>query len=95
MASDAAKKSQSAVTMADRFSKDKPLVVAGLNPITLYCMWQLMGGFVRNNVRTHFGQGIFESFGSVYAPMFERGATLLVFWLILFWMYRRKISLRL
>jgi heparan-alpha-glucosaminide N-acetyltransferase len=72
-----------------------PLVVAGLNPITLYCMWQLMGGFVRNNVRTHFGQGIFESFGSIYAPMFERTATLLVFWLILFWMYRRKIFLRL
>ena len=72
-----------------------PLVVAGLNPITLYCMWQLMGGFVRNNVRTHFGQGIFDSFGSMYAPTFERVATLLVFWLILLWMYRRKIFLRL
>jgi heparan-alpha-glucosaminide N-acetyltransferase len=72
-----------------------PLVVAGLNPITLYCMWQLMGGFVRNNVRIHFGQGIFESFGTIYAPMLERAATLLVFWLILLWMYRRKIFLRL
>ena len=72
-----------------------PLVVAGLNPITLYCMWQLMGGFVRNNVRTHFGQGVFESFGTTYAPMLERTVTLLVFWLILFWMYRRKIFLRL
>jgi predicted acyltransferase len=72
-----------------------PLVVAGLNPITLYCMWQLMGGFARNNVRIHFGQGIFESFGAIYAPMFERVATLLVFWLILLWMYRRKIFLRL
>ena len=72
-----------------------PLVVAGLNPITLYCMWQLMAGFVRNNVRIHFGQGIFESFGTIYAPMLERTATLLVFWLILFWMYRRRIFLRL
>ena len=72
-----------------------PMVVAGLNPITLYCMWQLMGGFARNNVRIHFGQGIFESFGAIYAPMFERVATLLVFWLILLWMYRRKIFLRL
>ena len=44
---------------------------------------------------THFGQGIFESFGTIYAPMLERMATLLVFWLILFWMYRRKIFLRL
>ena len=72
-----------------------PLVVAGLNPITLYCMWQLMGGFVRNSIRIHSGQGVFESFGALYAPMFERVATLLVFWLILFWMYRRKIFLRL
>jgi predicted acyltransferase len=72
-----------------------PLVVAGLNPITLYCMWQLMAGFVRNNIRIHFGQGIFESFGTIYAPMLERTATLLVFWLILFWMYRRKIFVRL
>ena len=71
-----------------------PLVVAGLNPITLYCMWQLMVGFVRDNVRTHFGQHIFDSFGTSCAPMLERGAVLLVFWLILFWMYRRKIFLR-
>ena len=71
-----------------------PLVVAGLNPITLYCMWQLMGGSVRDNVRTHFGPNVFESFGAMYAPMLERMAVLLVFWLILLWMYRRKIFLR-
>ena len=71
-----------------------PLVVAGLNPITLYCMWQLMVGFVRDNVRTHFGQQVFNSFGTIYAPMLERVAVLFVFWLILFWMYRRKIFLR-
>jgi predicted acyltransferase len=71
-----------------------PLVVAGLNPITLYCMWQLMVGFVRDNLRTHFGQHLFESFGTLYAPMLERVAVLLVFWLILFWMYRHKIFLR-
>ena len=71
-----------------------PLVVAGMNPITLYCMWQLMGGWVRDNLRIHLGQQIFESFGKVYAPIFERSATLLVFWLILWWMYRRRIFLR-
>ena len=71
-----------------------PLVVAGLNPITLYCMWQLMGGFVRENVRTHLGQHVFDSFGALYIPMVERAATLFVFWLILLWMYRRKIFLR-
>jgi len=71
-----------------------PLVVAGLNPITLYCMWQLMGGFARDNLRTHLGPHVFDSFGTLYAPMLERGATLLVFWLVLLWMYRRRIFLR-
>jgi predicted acyltransferase len=71
-----------------------PLVVAGLNPITLYCMWQLMGGFVRETTRTHFGQHVFESLGAIYSPILERAAVLLVFWLILLWMYRRKIFLR-
>lgn len=71
-----------------------PLVVAGLNPITLYCMWQLMGGFIRDNLRRHLGTDAFGLFGTVYAPMFERAAVLLVFWLILYWMYRRRIFIR-
>jgi len=71
-----------------------PLVVAGLNPITLYCMWQLMSGFIRENLKRHFGAHLFESFGAIYAPILERASILLVFWLILLWMYRRKIVLR-
>jgi predicted acyltransferase len=71
-----------------------PLVIAGLNPIALYCMWQLMGGFIRESLKTHLGQRIFESLGGPYAPMLERTAVLLGFWLILLWMYRRKVFLR-
>ncbi len=71
-----------------------PLVVAGVNPITLYCLWQLSGGFIRESIRTHLGSDIFARFGPLYVPMLERTATLLVFWLILLWMYRRKIILR-
>jgi len=71
-----------------------PLVVAGLNPITLYCMWQLMSGFIRENLKRHLGTHLFESFGIIYAPILERASVLLVFWLILLWMYRRKIVLR-
>ncbi len=72
-----------------------PLVVAGLNPIALYCMWQVMGSSVRENLKTHLGQHVFDTFGSLYAPIVERVAVLLVFWLILLWMHRRKIYLRL
>lgn len=71
-----------------------PLIVAGLNPITLYVMWQIMGGWVKESFRIHFGRGIFETLGPTYVPTLERGLTLLAFWLILYWMYRRKIFIR-
>jgi len=72
-----------------------PLIVAGMNPIALYCMWQLMGGFVRDSLRIHFGRDVFESLGAAYAPMLERVLILFVFWVILLWLYRRKTFLRL
>ena len=71
-----------------------PFVVVGLNPITLYCMWQLMGGFIRENVQRHIGRNVFESFGPEYSPVLERAVVLLVLWLVVLWMYRRKIFLR-
>ena len=70
------------------------LIVAGLNPITLYFMWQLLVEFVIDTTKRHLGQHIFESLGVVYAPILEHLAVLAVFWLVLLWMYRRKIFLR-
>jgi heparan-alpha-glucosaminide N-acetyltransferase len=71
-----------------------PFVIVGLNPITLYCMWQLMGGFIRENVKRHISPHVFEVFGEAYSPVLERAIVLLVLWLIVLWMYRRKIFLR-
>lgn len=71
-----------------------PLVVAGMNSIALYCMSMLMKPFVRDRLKLHIGQNIFEVFGKTYAPMVEMTSILIVLWLISFWMYRRKIFLR-
>ena len=71
-----------------------PLIVAGLNPITLYCLWQLSGGFVRENLKRHLGPGLFEVFGTAWAPALERGSVLLVYWLILNAMFRNRIFIR-
>jgi predicted acyltransferase len=79
-----------------------PLLVAGLNPITLYVLWQSMGGFITENIRRHFGQDIFKSFEPIEKEALRAGveeglrraAILLVLWLILWWMYRRKIVVR-
>lgn len=71
-----------------------PLVVAGLNPITLYCLWQLSSGFVRDNLKRHLGPGVFQILGDAYAPLLERSAVLVALWCVLFWMYRRKLFIR-
>ena len=71
-----------------------PFVIVGLNPITLYCLWQLGGSFIRENLQRHLGQNIFETYGPAYTQTLQRGAVLLILWLVLLWMYRRKIFLR-
>jgi len=72
-----------------------PLIVVGLNPITIYCLFQLSSGWIKSQTRIHFGQEIFKVLGPEYIPMLERGTVLLVLWLITYWMYRRKIFVRL
>ncbi|MGV3533214.1 MAG: acyltransferase family protein [Chthoniobacteraceae bacterium] len=71
-----------------------PLVIEGLNPIALYMMWQLSSRFIRQQVQIHFGQEIFASFGAAWVSTLERATVLLILWLIVWWMYRRKIFLR-
>lgn len=72
-----------------------PLIVVGLNPITMYCLFQLSSGWIKQQTRIHLGEGIFEKLGPEYVPMLERSVVLLVLWLIVYWMYRRKIFVRL
>jgi heparan-alpha-glucosaminide N-acetyltransferase len=72
-----------------------PLIVVGLNPITMYCLFQLSAGWIKSQTRNHFGQGIFQSLGPEYVQILERSAVLLVLWLIVYWMYRRKFFVRL
>ncbi len=70
-----------------------PLVVIGMNSIAIYVMVHLWDGFILGSFRTHFGKGIFEVAGP-YESLFSGGTLLVVYWLILYWMYRRKIFLR-
>jgi predicted acyltransferase len=68
-----------------------PLVVVGMNSIAIYLMSQLMKPFVASSLRTHFGQDLFDG---PYGPLIRSGATLLVFWLVCFWMYRQRIFVK-
>lgn len=68
-----------------------PLVVVGMNSIAAYVISQLMKGWVRETFKTHLGQGLFAG---TYGPILESVLFLAVLWLICFWMYRRKLFLR-
>lgn len=79
-----------------------PLVVVGMNSIAIYCMSQLMRGFIRNSLAIHLGLPIsrllemiqMPNLATQYGPIFQNAAILLVLWLICLWLYRRKIFLR-
>lgn len=71
-----------------------PLIVIGMNSIAAYCIAHLFDAFLFRNLKTHLGQNFFAFAGPAYEPFFHGAAVLLAFWLILYWMYRRKIFLR-
>jgi predicted acyltransferase len=71
-----------------------PLRVIGMNSIAAYVMAHLIHSFVVNSLRTHLGPGAFARFGPAYVPLLTGAAVLVVYWLILFWMDRRRIYLR-
>jgi predicted acyltransferase len=85
-----------------------PLRVIGMNSIVAYCLADLrigntsIGGFIIGSIRTHLGQDafaklaerLFHQTGQELERFVSGIIVLLVFWLILFWMYRRKLFVR-
>jgi heparan-alpha-glucosaminide N-acetyltransferase len=71
-----------------------PLVVIGMNSIAVYVMSWTMESFFRNAIDRHFGRALSLLAGPTFQPVLHGFAVIFIFWLILFWMYRRKIFLR-
>jgi predicted acyltransferase len=71
-----------------------PLRVIGMNSIAAYCMAALFEKFIGDSLTIHLREGAFDVLGLPYEPLLHGATVLLVLWLILFWMYRRKLFLR-
>jgi heparan-alpha-glucosaminide N-acetyltransferase len=71
-----------------------PLVILGMNSIAAYCASWLWPEFISEALVRHLGSGPFLAFGPAYEPFLLGAVTLLILWLILLWMYRRRIFLR-
>jgi len=71
------------------------LTVIGVNSIAAYVMAD--GGlrrYISENLHTHLGQHYDQLFGIAYTTLVSGGLTLFFLWLILSWMYRRKIFIK-
>ena len=71
-----------------------PLVVVGTNSIAAYFLAHVPPEFFASPLKTHLGATIFVAAGAGLEPLLYGGAVLLCEWLILLWMYQRKIFLR-
>jgi predicted acyltransferase len=71
-----------------------PLVVIGTNSIAAYLMAHLWERTITDSFRIHLGRQAFQFFGAASEPAVRGLAVLVVYWLVLFWMYRRKLFLK-
>lgn len=71
-----------------------PLVVVGMNSIAAYLIAELLREFVYSSFRIHLGEQPFQIFGVGLEPLLMGAAVLLTYWLMLYWMYRRKVFLK-
>lgn len=71
-----------------------PLMVVGMNSIAIYVMSWTMEGFFLGAVNRHIGNAIFGLLGPAFEATVRGAFVMAIFWIILHWMYRRKIFLR-
>jgi heparan-alpha-glucosaminide N-acetyltransferase len=71
-----------------------PLVVIGMNSIAAYFIAHLCEDFVESSLRINLGMRVLNIFGSAVEPTVLGALTLGVYWLFLYWMYRKRLFIR-
>ncbi len=70
-----------------------PFIVIGMNSLAMYLMRHTLDEFLTDRLRCHFGF-LVQAFGSELQPVITGAFSLLILWLILLWMHKRRIYLR-
>ena len=68
-----------------------PLVVVGMNSIAIYVAYQLTAGWIRSVGRTWLGNGLFEG---TTGPLMQSLLVLAVLWTFCWWLWKRKVFIR-
>ncbi|NND98096.1 MAG: hypothetical protein HKN47_12285 [Pirellulaceae bacterium] len=64
-----------------------------MNSIAAYLMGQLMKPFARGIFHTHLPDSFWDASGA-WQPMVEATLVAAFFWLLLLWMYRNRVFIR-
>lgn len=71
-----------------------PLTVVGMNSIAAYLIAELWGRFIISSFQINLGLRPFMIFGAGLEPLMMGIAVMITYWLILYWMFQRKLFLR-
>lgn len=78
-----------------------PLVVIGANSIFIYCIYHLTNGWLKDTLKIHLALPektwhfkTYEVFGPVYANAVRGAIVIAIYWLVLLWMYRKRIFVK-
>ncbi|MBL7818818.1 MAG: DUF5009 domain-containing protein [Saprospiraceae bacterium] len=70
------------------------LTVIGANSIAAYVIAHTIDSFIGSSLKIHLGQNYAELFGAAYTPLVHGFLTLFFEWLILYWLYKRQIFIK-
>jgi heparan-alpha-glucosaminide N-acetyltransferase len=71
-----------------------PLTVIGMNSIVAYSMSSIYTGVAFNGFRRIVGDSPFEVLGEAYEPIVYGSVVVLAYWLVLFFLYRQRLFVR-
>jgi heparan-alpha-glucosaminide N-acetyltransferase len=71
-----------------------PFCVIGMNSIAAYIIAHLFEQFVVSSLTTHLGESAYNIPGEAVGPFIRGTLVLIVFWVFLYWMYRRSLFLK-
>jgi len=69
------------------------LIVIGMNSIAAYCLADGFSPFIVKSLYTHFGH-YDMIFGDAYSTLIKGAVVLMLEWLLLYWMYRKKLFIK-
>lgn len=70
------------------------LKVIGMNSIAAYCIADALGVYISKSLKIHLGENYASIFGLPYQSLIHGGLMLLIYWLILNWMFKKKIFIK-